>query len=208
MDVLKDAAESTLTADEQALFDASKPVPTSVTHVVARERTLKDIYAWLVIGGISFVVGIIGFAWWWDTFRHPGTVTVSSTDLAGNALAGGIIGLVLAVGSIWGVMSELRRIYDQNRGVPNRFGLFLTKDAVLVRMDPGSVTRLPRGSITKAEMIEVKKPDGRIDNFGQIAYTGADGKEATVRLSDSLSDQPAHLASAVSAVSNWLTSAG
>ena len=108
---------------------------------------------------------------------------------------------------VFGAISGLRRMFEQARGVPNRFGIFLLADALLVRTARRTVTRIPRAAVKSASFSDEKRQDGTTFRHADVNYTTADGLPGWVRIDSELASDDARPA-VVATVHAWSQACG
>ena len=196
---------SQLQPGQLALLHAETNMPPDVVFTRARPRSIKDLVGWAVLCFGGLMVGVVSALMWkediWD-----GHLTRASSDTASTELAFAVIGIVVGIGSAFGIMEDLRRLVEQSRGDPNRYGLFLGRDTLILRVNRSSCTLLPRARILKCEMANNGK-DVAGAKVGTIYFRADDGSDSTLRLPDDLAEVSSH-DSVVRTINDWLSADG
>ena len=202
MPSLPDVDLGQLSQARRDLLRSNVPLPPHVRFTPARLRSLNDLWGWMVLCVGGLVVGpISGLLWYSDIWG--GHVTRGSSDAASTELAVAVIGIILGLGSAFGIVEDLRRILEQRQGDSNRYGLFLDDEGLMLRVDRSSCKLLAREEIIKAEL---NQPAGSPTRpaCGVIIYRGADGAESSLRIPDDLAESSVH-DGIVRGINEWLS---
>ena len=191
---------SQLAPGRRALLETRSTLPPHVRFIQARPRTVNDIAGWMILCVGGLIVGSISALLWKDDI-WGGHLTRSSSDTASTELAVAVVGLVVGIGSAFGIVEDLRRMLEQSRGEPNRYGLLLDDDALILRVDRSKCHILLRKNIATAEMSEFPISSGK--RVGAILLRGDDGTDSILRIPDALADATAHQ-DIVRSINDWI----
>lgn len=160
MPILENVSVAKLPEQYRRIFDSNQPLSSDI-RFIPEIITSEDLRVSLFLGGISVIATIAALAltigYWGGKIKTGHSVQEEGwTKFVWLAPLWGAFAAYMAYGFVKMLLIQLRIISALKSGTPLRYGLFLTKDALIWR-DDSNCMLLPRERIVETVTEENKK---------------------------------------------------
>lgn len=205
MPILENVSVAKLPEQHHRIFDSTQPLSSDI-RFIPEIMTGEDTRVSLVLGGICALATITALAltigYWGGKIKTGHSVQEQDwTKFVWLAPLWGAFAAWMGYGFIKQIFTQLRIIRALRNGTPLRYGLFLTKDALIWR-DESNCTLLPRDRIVETTTQENKK--GQSTSYEtKICYVAESGEQKNISVPLNIAKNE-HQARLVQCVNEWL----